>query len=434
MEEPLTQMPWGERSVELAERASQVLPGAFSRSAGWTHASPLYLSHGRGAHVWDVDGNEYLDLTNNLGALIHGHASAEVVAAVHQQASLGSCFALPTEPEVSLAELLSERVVGFEQVRFCDSEGEAMGLALKAARALTGKPMIAKFEGVAHGTNEFAELSSAPLPDQWQAQPATLAVVPGTPEALLANVLVLPINDFSACRALLSDHSEQVAAIIVDPVPACCGLQPLDSSFLAGLHVLARELSMVLIYDERSAFRLGYGGAQGRFAGAPDLTVLGQIIGGGYPIGAVAGSKGTMAVFAESIPNAGAFAANPISMVAGLASMTLLSRDSFRKLDQVGERVRQSLLEQIRRKALPLQVTGTGSMLMLHPHTRPVLDYRSHYRDAQEQAAVAQLHEALMRRGVIIAPDGAMYLSTALSVADEMRLEDAFEDVLQNWQ
>ncbi len=330
-----------------------------------------------------------------------------------------------------MAELLSQRVASFEQVQFCVSETDAVALALQAARAMTNRPVIAKFEGVAHGSNEYARLSAAPTREQWQQEPATVAAVPGTPEPLLSSVLTLPLNDFSACRALLGEQAQQVAGILLDPAPACCGLQPLDGSFLAGLHVLVKELGILLIYDERRAFRLGYGGARGRYAGEPDLTVLGQVLGGGYPLGALAGPRERMQTLAQLARSIERFAASPVSLAAAQASLTLLTRDSFRKLDQVGERVRAALNEQIQSASAALQVTGSGSMLMLHPHTRPVVDYRSFYRDAQEQHTMVQLRQALMRSGVLIAEDGALYLSTALSIADEMRLEDAFADSLK---
>ncbi len=417
-------------SAALFDRARAVMPGGSTRAAVWLNPYPPYVARGEGAYVYDVDGTEYLDLTNNLGVLIHGHAHPDVVAAVRDQAGLGSCFALPTASEVALAELICSRVAGFERIRFINTGSEAVGLALKIARSFTGRSKIVKLEGVYHGSNDFAEISNYSTPENWGNTPAAVPTVRGTPAGVLDSVLVTPANDLAAAATLLEEQASEIAAVIVDPVPPRTGMQPLAAEFVAGLRTLTRSLGILLIYDEVIAFRFGYGGAQTRFGGEPDLTALGKIIGGGYPVGAVAGSAEVMEATAKDVGSSGTFTANPVTMRAGHASMNLLTPERFAALDALGERMVSTADGLFAEAGINGQVCGTGSIASIYFHDREVRDYRSYFKQPAETAASDAFHLAMLKRGVLIAPTATCFFSTVVSTADEDRFLNAFRESL----
>ena len=416
-------------SEALRERALRVLPGGSTRSALWFDPYPFYVASGAGSHVTDVDGHAYLDLANNLGVLIHGHAHPEVVKAVAKQATLGSCFALPTEHEIALAELLCERVAGFERVRFINTGSEAVALAVKAARAYTGKTKIVKLEGVYHGSYDYVEVSNYSTPDNWGNDPLPVAVVPATPQGVLDEVIVTQANDVAMLERVL-DASSDIAAVLVDPVPPRCGMQPLQPDFVDALRTLTKQHNALLIYDEVIALRFGYAGAQGRFGGEPDLTALGKIIGGGYPVGAVAGRADVMEATAKAVSSSGTFTANPITMVAGLASMQALDQGAYDNLEAIGERMRAACREIIERLGLNMQVCGVGAMFSIYFHQREIVDYRSYFKLPEEVQQTGELHRKILEEGVLMAPTATCFLSTALSREDEAKFARAFEAAL----
>lgn len=411
------------RSRSLYERARQIFPGANTRQQVWMSPYPPYLASGRGPWVKDVDGHHYLDLTGNLGVLIHGHAHPLVNAAIADQLERGTCFALPTGAELKLGGLLCGRVPGFERLRFTNTGSEAVAVALRAARAFTGRSRIARLEGLYHGSDDLAAVGSSSTPDNWGLDPASTPRYPGTPAAMLDQVLVLPANDLAATERLLAGRGESLAAILVDPAPLRFGFTALDSDYLAMLRDLSRRMGALLIFDEVIAFRLGFSGAQGRFGIDPDLTALGKIIGGGMPIGAVAGREDVMAVFgneleAARVPASGTFTANPISMVAGTAAMGLLDGAAFEHLERLGDAVRERTASIIETAAVPAQVTGIGSLFCIHPHARAIRDYRGCHRSAEETAIMRRLHRALLEQQVLLTPNGSGFLATVMREQD----------------
>ena len=429
-------MQWTDRdsiSSGLAARARRVFSGSNTRALVWMDPHPPYIARGAGAHVHDVDGNSYLDLANNLGVLIHGHAHPDVVAAVQKQATSGSCFALPTESEIELAELLCARVPSFERIRFANTGSEAVQLALRAARAYTGRKKIAKLEGVYHGSSDLAEISSYVSPENWGNEPRPVATLKGTPDGFADAVVVIPANDAETTLRILREHAHDLAAVLLDPAPPRCGMRPLDPAYVSQVRAFTRETGTLLIYDEVIAFRLGPSGAQGRFDGDPDLTALGKIIGGGYPVGAVAGRAAPMEVVATESGSSGTFTANPVTMVAGLAAMRALTPDRFDALDALGERLRTGLADVIasRGRTAQWQVTGVGSLLTIHPHARPIHDYRTYYRSAEESTRMNALYRGLLEHGVLSSGSGTCFLSTAISTGDEARFIDAFDATLR---
>jgi glutamate-1-semialdehyde 2,1-aminomutase len=383
-----------------------------------------------------VDGNEFIDCINNFTSLIHGHAHPALIEAATRQFSLGSAFGMPTESEIDLAELLASRLPSVDQVRFANSGTEAVMMALKAARAFTGRPKIAKCEGAYHGSYDYAEVSLDPTPELWgRNAPVSVAYAKGTPDTVLADVVTIPFNDTEAAVSLIRGHGAELACVLVDPMPNRAGLAPADQTYLEGLRQITREVGALLIFDEVITFRLGYRGAQGLWGIDPDLTTLGKIIGGGFPVGAIAGRREYMAVFdprsgKPALPHGGTFSANPVTMRAGLAAMELLDEAAFARLDVIGEAVRTGIDEAFRRSGVPGGTVGLGSLLKIHFADRPIRDYRSAYTTEQEAQRQAIFNRALLNRGVLAAGYGLMALSTPMTDVDIDTIVAAASDAL----
>ena len=425
------------RSQKLYDRALTSLPGGNSRTTVFMKPYPIYAARGEGCRVWDVDGNEYIDCVNNFTSLIHGHAHPLLVEAATRQLALGSAFGLPTLSEIELAELLVSRLPSVEQVRFTNSGTEAVMMALKAARAFTGRPKIAKCEGAYHGSYDYAEVSLDPTPEAWgRNAPVSVAYARGTPDNVLADVVTIPFNDAEAAVSLIREHGSELACVLVDPMPNRAGLAPADRAYLEALRQITREVGALLIFDEVITFRLAYGGAQGLWNIDPDLTTLGKIIGGGFPVGAIGGHKEFMAVFdprsgKPALPHGGTFSANPVTMRAGLAAMELLDHAAFVRLDMIGAAVRAGINEAFRRYGVPGGTVGLGSLLKIHFAERPIRDYRSAYMTEQEVLRQAIFNRGLLNRGVLAAGYGLMALSTPMTDADIDTVITAASDALE---
>ena len=429
----------GSRSAALYERAGRLIPGGASRSTLLINPYPIYVASGSGAWVTDVDGNRYLDANNNYTAVILGHAHPAIVEAVTAQLARGSAFSLATEEELALAELLCGRVPGFDRIRFCSSGTEAVMSAIKAARAFTGRPGIAKIEGSYHGTYDPAEMSLDAHPGNWgePTAPASVPYATGTPASVVDETVVLPYNDADAARRLIAQHAGGLAAVLVDPLPNRVGMPSPSPAFFAAVTEAARAAGALVILDEIITFRLGPSGQQGRLGLRPDLTTIGKIIGGGFPVGAVAGRADVMAVF-ESVdgerarlPMAGTFSANSVTMVAGRACMELLDEAAFDRLADMGERVRAGLRETFVGAGFPGQVTGDGSLFRIHPHDRPIANYRDTHLSPSEAGVMARLHRGLLNRGVYLTTYGMGCLSLAMSDGDLDHLVSAVAGALQ---
>lgn len=423
------------QSYALAERARRVFAGGSTRLLAWIDPYPIYLSSGEGAYVHDVDGNPYFDLTNNFASLIHGHAHPRIVAAVTERVAQGTCFTLPTPTDVELAELLLERLEGADKIRFLNSGTEAVMMAIRAARAHTGRPMIAKAEGAYHGMYDHAEVSLDSNPDTWGQTPKSVSYSHGTPEAVLADTLILPFNDVEGAEAALREHADRLAGVLIDPVPATCGMIPATPEYLAMLRRLCDEFGAVLIFDEVVSFRYGYHGAQGVFGGDPDLTTIAKIIGGGFPVGAIAGKAEMMAVFDHShgkplAPASGTFSANPVSMVAGKASMDMLDPAAFAHLQALGDHARGAIEQAIRDSGFQGQVTGVGSNFLVHPHVRHITDYRSAWRAPAEHERMKAIQHGLLKQGVFLAANGSGFISTATTTKDLDHFGEALAKVM----
>lgn len=419
-------MPSSEhRSSQLFERAVCVLPGGTSRATIERDPIPRYMDRGEGAYLIDVDGRRFLDLNGNFTALIHGHAFAPVVQAVTDQLKNGSCFANPTLCEVRLAELLCERLPAVDMVRFVNSGTEAVMFAIKAARAYTGRSAIAKIEGAYHGAYDWAEISQGCSPDNWGAadSPSSVSGYRGAPPAVAASTLVLRFNQTDLARRLIRQHAGDLAAVVLDPMPGRVGLIPPDASFVEAIQEVCREHEILLIADEVLNLRQGYHGASARIGLKPDLVIMGKIIGGGLPIGAVGGRSDVMAVFSNqagqaALPQSGTFSANPLSMVAGLAAMRALDPEAFGRLDRLGERVRSGLRTVIARERAPFSVTGAASLFRIHPHHAEPAEYRDAFLTRGEAAVMRNLTRYFAANGVLLPFASTASISTPMGEAE----------------
>lgn len=411
-------------SRALYDRALNSLPGGNTRTTVFMKPFPIYASRGEGCRVWDVDGNEYIDCINNFTSMIHGHAHPKLIAAATRQLALSSAFGMPTESEIDLAELLAARLPSADQIRFANSGTEAVMMALKAARAYTGRPKIAKCEGAYHGSYDYAEVSLDPTPEAWGGNaPVSVAYAKGTPENVLSDVVTIPFNDIEAAVSLIREHGSELACVLLDPMPNRAGLVPADKAYVEALREVTREVGALLIFDEVISFRVGYHGAQGLWGVKPDLTTLGKIIGGGFPVGAIAGAKEFMAVFdptsgKPALPHGGTFSANPVTMRAGIAAMELLDEAAFKRLDVIGDAVRSGINDAFRKSGVPGSTVGLGSLLKIHFTDRPIRDYRSAYMSPIETRRQTVFNMGLLNRGVLAAGYGLMALSTPMTDAD----------------
>jgi glutamate-1-semialdehyde 2,1-aminomutase len=412
------------RSKAMHDRAKASLPGGNTRTTVFMKPYPIYAARGEGCRVWDVDGVARIDCINNFTSLVHGHAHPALVEAACRQAALGSAFGMPTEAEIDLAELICSRVDSIRQVRFTNSGTEAVMMGLKAARAFTGRPKIAKCEGAYHGSYDYAEVSLDPTPDSWgQNAPASVAYAKGTPQKVLEDVVTIPFNDIDGAVSIIRAHGPELACVLIDPMPNRAGLVPADRAYIEALREVAHEIGALLIFDEVITFRLGYSGAQGIWGVDPDLTTLGKIIGGGFPVGAIGGRAEVMAVFdptegKPALPHGGTFSANPVTMRAGLAAMELLDAAAFERLDAIGDRVRDGIDEAFHRQGVPGGTVGLGSLLKIQFTDRPVRDYRSAQLNEAEMKRQAAFNMALVNEGILMAGYGLMALSTPMEDDD----------------
>ncbi len=421
----------GALSRQLYERASCVMPGGNTRHSVALAPYPIYARSGRDCRITDVEGEERVDFLNNYTSLILGHAHPSITQAVQRRAALGTAFTMPTPEEVELAELITARVAYVEQIRFCNSGSEAVMLAVKAARAFTGRHKIAKFEGAYHGVYDYAEVSEGPTPDAWgEADAPTSITEPGTPESVASDVVVLPWNRPEACRKLIERNRSELAAVLVDPMPLGIGMIAPLPGFLEWLREETARYGTLLIADEVLNFRLDYHGACHASGIAPDLTTFGKIIGGGFPVGAVAGSRRVMSVFdhtgALKVHHGGTFNANPVTIVAGLETMRHMTPEAFDRLNHLGEYVRDRLRRLFSDSGRPAQVLGAGSMFLAHLTDAELIDFRSLRGFSRTNPIYGELCHKLLEYGFILSPRGIFgCLSTPMSEAELDGLVDA---------
>jgi glutamate-1-semialdehyde 2,1-aminomutase len=385
--------------------AREYLPGGDSRSTLFYRPYPAVMDRGEGCWLYDIDGNRLLDFTGNHSSLVHGYGHPAILEAVQHQLGQGTCFPGSTEPQLRLAKLLCERIPAVERIRFTSSGTEASMNAIRAARAFTGRARIATIEGGYHGLSADAT----------------------------AGVVVLPFNEVDAAATMLEAEGKQLAAVVVEPVLGSAGMIPAERDYLEALRETTRRLGIILIFDEVVSFRVAVGGAQEFFGVSPDLTCLGKLIGGGFPLGAFGGRADIMALFDPSqgrppIPHPGSHNANPIGMVAGAVTLELLTPRAIELLNTKGAMVRQALAAAFADAGIAAQITGLGSLFAIHLTGRPVRSYRDTLGSDTELRH--QIFLGLFNEGVQIDPRGVGNVSTAIGRDEISRLGVALRSIL----
>ena len=417
-----------ERSDKLLADAKGLMPGGVSspvRSFDAVGADPFFITRGEGAELTDVDGNSYIDLVNSWGALLFGHAHPEIVQAVADAAKRGTSFGTPSELEVELARLVSGMVPNVERIRFVSSGTEASMTAVRLARGVTGRNKIIKFSGCYHGHTDalLAEAGSGV---------ATLGI-PGTPgvtEGATQDTLIAPYNDLIAVKALVEEHGDDLAAILVEPVAANMGLVLPHDGYLQGLRKIATETGALLVFDEViTRFRLGPGGAQERFGVDADLVLLGKILGGGLPVGAVGGRAEIMDNLAPvgSVYQAGTLSGNPVAMAAGIANLSLISStpDLYDRLQETARSLVRGLVDAAEQNEVPMVASAIGGLAGFFFRNDEV----NNYEDAKDTEAqpYARFFRGMLAHGVYLPPSRfeALFVSAAHTEAHIDHISEA---------
>ncbi len=408
------------RSHAYQERAARLFGGGALSVWDLPDDVSVVLARGQGAHVWDVDGREYVDYHMGSGPMLLGHCHPEIIAAVQEQLTLGSQFHLMNAQIVDFAEQVVDAVPCAETIKFVSSGTDATFYALRLARTFTGRPLTLKFEGGLHGGHDYAAQST---------MPATLSPYPrgvpdsaGIPAGATESVLIAEFNDLAGVRDLVGRYGDDLAAIIVEPMQRALVPQP---GFLDGLAEIARDCGALLIFDEIvTGFRLAWGGAQERYGPTPDMCTLGKAFAGGFPVAAICGRQDILDVTRPArrgqAPYAwigGTFNGNPVGAVAGAAALAALAADGvYERLHHIGQTLRDGLNALGREAGLPVQAIGDGPVAQAffgegHLHS---------YRDAlaTDQARRVRFGHELLRRGVLVNPGEKLYLSLAHSDAD----------------
>ncbi len=416
----------GEREKRALAKAARYLPGG---SNGNTITMDVVVREGRGSHVWDLSGNEYIDYALGSGPMLLGHAHPDVVAAVEKQIGMGTTFFGLNEHAIELAEQIVEAVPCAEQVRFSSSGGEATLYAMRAARAFRGRDKILKFEGGYHGMNDYALMSMQPddPPDFPTAKPDS----PGIPAALDPGVLVAPFNDIDTTTAIIERHHDELGGVILEPLQRVIPPAP---GFLLGLREVTEAFQVPLIFDEVvTGFRLAYGGAQEYYGVVPDLCALGKAISGGYPLAAIAGRAEIMEGFDPSRENPvlqeGTLNGNPIAAVAGLATLEVLRREGvYAGLFETGKRLMDGMRQVLLEAEIPAQVLGEPPVFDLAFVEGEIVDYRSMLHRDKEK--VLRVNSLLLERGVY-KNDSKYYVSLAHDDDDVEATLDAFTSAIE---
>lgn len=416
------------KSREIMDRARAVFPGGVSspvRAFRGVGGEPFVVERGQGSRIWDADGNEYIDYVLSWGPLVLGHAPRVVIDALGDVMARGTSFGIPTELELTLADLIVDRMPHVEMMRFVSSGTEATMSAIRLARAATGRDVILKFDGCYHGhADSFLVRAGSGV--------ATLGLPnsPGVPDALASLTVVAPFNDLNAVDALMREN--RVAAVIVEPVVGNSGFIPPDPQFLPGLRSLCDREGALLIFDEvMTGFRVAYGGARERYDVVPDLTTLGKVIGGGLPVAVYGGRRDLMAQIAPSgsVYQAGTLSGNPLAMAAGIATLRALTPDLHDAIEERTGMLVHGIREIAARHGVPLNADYAGSMWGFFFRMEPVRTFAEAKTSDVER--FKRFFHAALDRGVYLAPSAfeAGFLSSAHSDADIEetlnRLDDA---------
>ena len=407
------------KSEEIFAAAQKLMPGGVSspvRAFKSVGGQPIVFDRVKGAYIWDVDGNQYIDYVGSWGPAICGHTHPEVISALHEALEKGTSFGAPSVLENVLAEMVIDAVPSIEMVRFVNSGTEACMSVLRLMRAFTGRDKIIKFEGCYHGHADMflvkagSGVATLGLPDS-----------PGVPNSTAVNTLTAPFNDLEAVKALFAENPDQIAGVILEPVVGNSGFIRPDGGFFEGLREITQEHGALLVFDEvMTGFRIAYGGAQEKFGVTPDLTTLGKVIGGGLPVGAYGGRRDIMSMIAPagSVYQAGTLSGNPLAMTAGIKTLELLQKPgTYEYLDKITKKLADGLLQiakETGHAACGGQISGMFGMFFT---AGPV----HNYEDAKKSDAskFSRFHRGMLERGVYLAPSQFEAGFTSLAHTDE---------------
>ena len=423
-----------QRSEQLFAEAQQIIPGGVNspvrafRSVG---GQPRFIARAKGSHLYDVDGNNYIDYVLSWGPMILGHAPATVTKAIQQAAANGTSYGAPTELEIQLATMIREALPSMEMVRLVSSGTEAVMSAIRLARAYTKRDGVLKFEGCYHGHSDYllakagSGLATLGIPD-----------CPGVPEDFTKHTLTAPYNNVQVLEQLIKKHDRQLACVIVEPIAGNMGVVPPSPEFLQALRKLSDAHGMLLIFDEViSGFRVRYGGAQTRYDIKPDLTILGKIIGGGLPVGAYGGAKDIMKMIAPSGPvyQAGTLSGNPLAVTAGIETLKRLKKPGvYEQLEERSATLADGIGKAAKKAGVPLTQTRVGSMMGAFFTPGPVVDWGSAKKS--ETKVYAKFFHQMLDAGVYLAPSQfeAAFMSLAHTPRDIERTIQAAEAAFKN--
>ncbi len=408
-------------SKSLFDRAQQSIPGGVNspvRAFKGVGGTPIFMTHAKGAYMFDADGNKYIDFINSWGPMILGHAYGPVVQAIQEKAVYSTSFGAPTELEIEIAELIKSMVPNVDLIRMVNSGTEACMSAIRLARGYTGRNKFIKFEGCYHGhADAFLVKAGSGL--------ATFDIqtVPGVSAAVAQDTLTCAYNDLEAVKELVANHPDEIAAIIIEPVAGNMGCIVPEPGFLEGLRQICDENGMLLIFDEvMTGFRLAAGGVQERLGVNADLVTYGKVIGAGMPVGAFGGRKEIMEHIAPlgKVYQAGTLSGNPIAMIAGLTLLKELNKhpEFYTNLENKGNRLHNGLDQVLKESGIPYVINHIGSMISVHFSEKPVVNFQ----DAMEcdNAFFAKFFHAMLKRGVYLPPSAfeTWFISDALSEED----------------
>jgi glutamate-1-semialdehyde 2,1-aminomutase len=424
--------PRAPAETTLLETAAKRLPGGVLGSSRFADDLAFVVARAKGSHLWDVSGREYIDYLLGSGPMFLGHAHPSVTRAVTEQLDKGTTYFLVNEPAIALADEVCRAVPCGEQIRFTSSGSEATFFALRAARAFRKRDKIMKFEGGYHGSHDYALMSQTPRSPK--AFPAAVPDSAGIPHVIEGEVLIAPYNDLPTVEALLAVHAHELAAVIVEPFQR---LIPPRDGFLRGLRALTERHRIPLIFDEVvTGFRFAYGGAQEYYGVTPDLATYGKIIGGGFPLAAVAGRAEIMKGFdprldgsADFVSQVGTLNGNPVAAVAGLATLAELRKPGvYDRVRKIGGALMTGLADLVKRTGVTAQVVGEPTVFDIVFTDVPVVDYRATLTN--DGARLRRFNAECLRRGVLKGVS-KIYVSVAHDEADVERTLAVFKAALE---